>query len=330
MSASPRRLDEPFEVSGATFHVGASIGIALYPEHGLDAETLFKRADSAMYQAKRSGGGNVAFYESEGGDARQRLSLTTRLRRAIGEGELRLHYQPIWSIGGSGRSRIEGLEALVRWQDPDVGLIPPGDFIPVAEETGLIDGIGDWVVDALCAQAGEWAQAGFRPQLAFNLSVATAATARPGGGDRREDRRRRARRRAVLCRAHRDRGDVATPVAIGRCSPNCARPDFRSQSMTSAAATRRCRACSDLPAQVLKIDRSFLERVPADEEATAIVAAMLGLGQALGMTTVVEGVETMEQLVFLRENGSPLVQGFLLGRPVPADQITPRTAAVGA
>ena len=154
-------LDEPFEISDALFHVGASIGVALYPEHAADADTLFKHADHAMYQAKRRGGGTVAFYEAEATDARERLSLTSRLRRAIREGELRLHVQPIVDVQDS---RIVAVEALVRWEDPEHGLIPPAMFIGVAEETGLIDGIGDWVLEALCAHGALWREQGFEPR----------------------------------------------------------------------------------------------------------------------------------------------------------------------
>jgi diguanylate cyclase (GGDEF)-like protein len=160
-------LDEPFEISDARFHVGASIGIALYPHDAADADMLFKHADTAMYQAKRAGGGTVAFYEAQDGDARQRLSLTSRLRKAIAEGELRLHVQPIVDVHDE---RIVAVEALVRWQDPEHGLIPPGLFIGVAEETGLIDGIGDWVLEELCAHRAHWRDAGFEPLLTFNLS----------------------------------------------------------------------------------------------------------------------------------------------------------------
>ena len=120
-----------------------------------------------MYQAKRTGSGSVAVYEQQEGDARARLSLTSRLRRAIGDGELRLHYQPIVSLHDG---CLTGVEALVRWEDPAHGLIPPGDFIPIAEETGLIDPIGDWVIEELCAAARRWADAGQRPRLSFNLS----------------------------------------------------------------------------------------------------------------------------------------------------------------
>ncbi len=310
-------LERPFEISGAEFHVGASIGVALCPEHGDDPETLFKCADAAMYQAKRAGGGTVAFYEPHASDARQRLSLTTRLRRAIDAGELRLHYQPIVQVADG---RLEALEALVRWEDPEEGLMPPAAFIPVAEETGLIDGIGAWVVEALCQQAVAWGAEGFRPRLAFNLSP-------------------RQLRRADLV------GSIAARIASHRLDPGQFCAELTETALLSDARRQRSLLTElheaglaiaiddfgsghsslarlrDLPVQVLKVDRSFLARVPDDAGSTAIVAAILDLGRALGMTTVVEGVETAEQFDFLRAHGCPLAQGYLLGRPVPAEEL---------
>jgi diguanylate cyclase (GGDEF)-like protein/PAS domain S-box-containing protein len=310
-------LERPFEVSGAEFQVGASIGAALFPEHADDPESLFMCADSAMYQAKRAGGGAVAFYEPEANDARRRLSLTTRLRRAIDAGELRLHFQPIVRVADG---TLPAVEALVRWEDPAEGLIQPGAFIPVAEETGLIDGIGAWVIEALCAQAVAWAAEGFRPRLTFNLSP-------------------RQLRRADLV------GSIAGPIASHRLDPAQFCAELTETTLLSDARRQRSlldelheaglaiaiddfgsghsslARLRDLPVQVLKVDRSFLARVPDDPGSAAIVAAVLELAKALGMTTVVEGVEHEAQLDFLRRHGCPLAQGFLLGRPVPAERL---------
>jgi diguanylate cyclase (GGDEF)-like protein/PAS domain S-box-containing protein len=322
-------LERPFEVSGAEFHVGASIGVALFPEHADDQESLFKAADAAMYQAKRAGGGTVAFYEPRESDARQRLSLTTRLRRAIDDGELRLHYQPIVRVSDGS---LDSLEALVRWEDPEEGLIPPGAFIPVAEETGLIDGIGAWVVEALCEQAVTWAAEGFAPRLNFNLSprqlrradlvssiAAQIASHRLDAGQFCAE----LTETALLSDARRQRSLLTELKEAGLA---IAIDDF-------GAGHSSLGRLRDLPVQVLKVDRSFLRRVPDDTGSAAIVAAILDLGRALGMTTVVEGVEEQEQLDFLRAHGCPLAQGFLLSRPVPADELMrtlPATAAAAA
>ncbi len=310
-------LERPFEISGAEFHVGASIGVALFPEHGDDPETLFKCADAAMYQAKRAGGGTVAFFEQTSTDARHRLSLTSRLRRAIDEGELRLHYQPIVRIADG---TLDAVEALVRWEDPVSGLMPPGTFIPVAEETGLIDGIGAWVVDALCAQAAQWAQEGFAPRLCFNLSprqlrrpdlVASIADRIASYGLDPGQFCAELTETAVLSDQRRHRSLLSELHEAGL---TIAIDDF-------GAGHSSLGRLRDLPVQVLKVDRSFLERVPDDTGSTAMVAAVLELAKALDMTTVVEGVETQAQLDFLLAHDCPLVQGFLLGRPVPADQL---------
>lgn len=318
-------LGRPFAVAGAEFHIAASIGIALFPGHANSADSLFKQADLAMQQAKRGGGGTVAFYEKGASEARERLALTTRLRRAIDGDELRLHFQPIYRVDDG---ELEAVEALVRWEDPEHGLVSPAGFIPVAEETGLIEGIGAWVVEALCRQAAAWAREDFTPRLCFNLSprqlrqpdlVATIAEtiARhqlPPGQFCAE-----LTESAVLSDERRDSSlldelhDAGLAIAID---------DFGS-GHSSLARLR------DLPVQVLKVDRSFLRRVPEDPGSTAIVAAVLELGTALGMTTVVEGVEEWAQLELLQRHGAPLVQGFLLGRPVPAERLDRSPARVG-
>lgn len=318
-------LEQPFAVAGAEFHISASVGIAIFPSHANSADSLFKHADMAMHQAKRVGGRAVAFYERGAGDARERLSLTSRLRRAIGGDELRLHFQPIYNVGDG---ELAAVEALVRWEDPEHGLVSPAGFIPVAEETGLIDGIGSWVIEALCRQAASWAGEGFRPRLCFNLSPrqlrqadlvahiarTIAAHGLPPGQFCAEltetavlsDERRH---RSLLDELH----EAGLTIAID---------DFGS-GHSSLARLR------DLPVQVLKVDRSFLRRVPEDPGSTAIVAAVLELGAALGMTTVVEGVETRDQLALLRRHGgAALAQGFLLGRPVPADRLDRSPAPV--
>jgi len=317
-------LERPFEISDAEFHIGASIGVALCPEHADDAEKLLRYADAAMYQAKRSGSGTIAMYEEEQGDSRARLSLTARLRRAITEGELRLHYQPIVALGDEG---LTGYEALVRWEDPVDGLVPPGSFIPIAEETGLIDAIGDWVIDELCRQAREWAAVGYRPRLSFNLSprqlrrtdlVSSIASTIDSYGLRPEQFCAELTETTVMSDAHRHRSlldelhEAGLTIAID---------DFGA-GHSSLARLR------DLPVQVLKVDRAFLQKVPDDRGSAAIVAAILALADALDMTTIVEGIETEEQLAFLRSHGCPFGQGYLLGRPVPVPELSSKDMVV--
>jgi diguanylate cyclase (GGDEF)-like protein/PAS domain S-box-containing protein len=319
-------LERPFEVAGAEFHLGASVGIALFPGHADDAESLFRHADLAMHEAKRGGGGAVAFYERGAAEARERLALTTRLRRAIDGDELRLHFQPIYRVGDG---ELVALEALVRWEDPDHGLVSPAGFVPVAEETGLIEGIGAWVVDALCAQAAAWSREGFRPRLCFNLSprqlrqpnlVAAIAAKVDAYGLDPGQFCAELTETAVLSDEQRDSSLLDE---LNEAGLTVAIDDFGS-GHSSLARLR------DLPVQVLKVDRSFLRRVPEDPRSTALVAAVLELSCALGMTTVVEGVEHADQLELLRRHGDALVQGFLLGRPVAADRLDRAPARVAA
>jgi EAL domain-containing protein (putative c-di-GMP-specific phosphodiesterase class I) len=216
---------------------------------------------------------------------------------------------------------LDALEALVRWDDPEQGLIPPGVFIPVAEETGLIDGIGAWVVEALCEQAAQWGREGFRPRLNFNLSprqlrrgdlVSSIAARIASHGLDPGQFCAELTESALLSDARRQRSLLTELHEAGLA---IAIDDF-------GAGHSSLGRLRDLPVQVLKVDRSFLARVPQDPSSAAIVAAILDLGRALGMTTVVEGVEEPAQLDFLRRHGCPLVQGFLTGRPVPAHEVS--------
>jgi diguanylate cyclase (GGDEF)-like protein/PAS domain S-box-containing protein len=310
-------LERPFETHDAEFHVGASIGAALFPGHAEDAESLLSHADAAMYQAKGLGGRGLAFYEEVVNDSRRRLSLTSSLRRAVSNGELRLHYQPIFQLPGQ---ELSSIEALVRWQHPDEGLLSPGVFIPIAEQTGLIDAISEWVIEELCRQATRWAAVGWRPMLTFNISPRQSwSNGLPASIVARIDAHGLVRSQfcveltetAVLSDERRQRSLLSELHEAGL---KVAIDDFGA-GHSSLARLR------DLPVHMLKVDRSFLGRVPEDERSSAIVVAILELGAALGMDTVVEGVEYPQQLQFLREHGCSLVQGFLLGRPVPGDEI---------
>jgi diguanylate cyclase (GGDEF)-like protein/PAS domain S-box-containing protein len=310
-------LSKPYRVAGAEFHLSASIGVSVFPDHADNAADLLSRAEVAMHQARRRGSG-PAFYEPDEVDSRTRLSMTSRLRRALDREEFELYFQPVC---GTRDGELLGAEALIRWNDPEHGLVGPCDFIPAAEESGVIDAIGEWVLDALCRQAREWSAFGPLPRLSFNLSPRETHRTRlvpdiiervvsygldPASfcveiteSSAMEDTPRTA---AMF----RDLSEAGFVLAID---------DFG----TGHSSLTRLR---DLPVQILKVDRSFLAQVPADRQAGAIVAAVLGLGRALGMTTIAEGVETPEQRDFLVELGCPLSQGFLLGRPEPATSLT--------
>ncbi len=311
-------LDDPLDVSGAQFHVGASIGIAIYPEHAEDAEQLLKHADGAMYAAKRAGGGTFAFYEQPTTDARVRLSMSTRLRRAIAEDQLVLHYQPMFDAANT--TAPVGFEALVRWQDPEEGMIRPDRFVAVAEESGQIEALGRWVVDALCRQAAVWATSGYVPKLSFNLSprelrrgdlASSIATTIAAYGLHPRQFTAEVTETAVMSD---DRRHTSLLSELNESGLTVAIDDFGS----GHSSLGRLR---DLPVQVLKVDRSFLRRVPSDQTSAAVVSAILSLARALGMSSVVEGVEDVDQLAFLRAQGATHLQGFLLGKPAPASAI---------
>jgi EAL domain-containing protein (putative c-di-GMP-specific phosphodiesterase class I) len=305
---------EPFMVAGAEFQVSASIGIALSTRDGADAEALLAHADAAMYRAKETARGGWAVYARTGRDPLERLSMAARLRRALVAEEFELHYQPIFERGGA----LFGVEALLRWHDPERGeLVPPGEFIPVAEETGLIEPIGDWVIGAVCAQQVEWAARGLHPQLSFNVSprqlrrldfVARVSQHLDDSGADPASLAAELTESALL----QDHA-AAEPIMreLHRLGLRLALDDFGA-GYSSLSRLR------ELPMEAIKIDRAFLREVPGNPAAAAIVTAILQLARALGRTAVAEGVETEPQRRFLAEQGCPLLQGFLLARPMPA------------
>ena len=313
-----QQMEPPFTLGGAEFHVGASIGISIYPDDAIDADVLLAHADSAMYQAKAAGrNGFTVFVEGEK-DALEPLSMATRLRKALDNREFALAYQPIFEIPSE---TLVGLEALIRWNDPERGLVLPGEFIPVAEDTGLIEPIGEWVIHALCEQVQTWNSEGLHPFVSFNVSPRQLKRADIG---------------TMLCDKLREFGldgerftmEITESAMMRR--PDRAKPTFESISdfgMRLAiddfgAGYSSLARLLEMPVQTLKIDRSFLSQVPDNSEACAVVKAVIQLGQGLNMATVAEGVETREQLDFLIEHGCTMAQGFYLARPLTVDNAT--------
>ena len=311
-------LAEPFRIADAEFQITASVGIALAPRDANDAEALLAHADSAMYQAKDTARGSWARFAQTGRDPLERLSMAARLRRALDAEEFQLHYQPIFATASGG---LVGVEALLRWHDAERGgLVPPSEFIPVAEETGLIESIGDWVIGAVCAQQVAWAARGMEPQVSVNVSPRQL---------RRVDFLARVREHLRVSGADPARITVeltesamlqdhadAEPILreLHEMGLQLALDDFGS-GYSSLSRLR------EMPMETLKIDRAFLREVPESHEASAIVTAILQLARALGRIAVAEGVETEAQLRFLEEQQCPLVQGFLLGRPMPVGEL---------
>jgi diguanylate cyclase (GGDEF)-like protein len=312
-------MHAPFALGAAELLLDASVGISIFPEDAETPEALRKHADAAMYEARAAGGG-VHVYGVGTADPLERLELAARLRRAIERGELELHHQPILRLADEG---VMGVESLVRWRDPlRGGLVPPGDFIPVAERTGVIDALGDWVLRDVCRQAREWADAGLKPNVGFNVSPRQL---------RRPDV---ARRFAEVVHAHGiEPGRFVLEITESAWSLEASRllpvlGELRAAGFALAiddfgAGYSSLWRLRELPVQIIKVDRAFLCGVPEDPQGTAVYSAILRLADACGCDVVAEGVERAEHVKFLAASGCRIAQGFHFSRPVPADEITP-------
>ncbi|PWC34566.1 diguanylate cyclase [Azospirillum sp. TSO35-2] len=312
-------LASPFAVGGQNFVVTPSIGISLYPDDADDAEGLIRCADIAMYHAKEQGRNGFRFVTKEmGARSRERMDLEGSLRHAIREGELFLVYQPqVDTLTG----RIVGLEALIRWRHPQEGLIMPGRFLPVAEETGLVLAMGDWVLFEACAQIRRW-------KAAFNLSVPVAVNV--SGAQFRDGQLPAKVARAL------DANGLTGPELEVEVTESTLIDDVESAAATLEALKRRgvLIALDDfgtgysslsylhrLPIDKLKIDRSFIHDLSTGASDASVPRAIVGLGRSLGLSVIAEGVETQEQLSLLRDLSCESYQGFLFSRPIPADEI---------
>jgi diguanylate cyclase (GGDEF)-like protein/PAS domain S-box-containing protein len=308
-------LATPLPAEAHTLYPGASIGISLFPEHGADADALLVSADAALYEAKQAGRDSTHFFAPElTAELRSRMDIEADLRRALlHDDELLLHYQPITAAGGA----VSGLEALVRWRHPRLGRLPPARFLPVAEESGLMGELDRHVLDLACDFLRRLPARGGRSlYLAVNLSgpsfgqggahhLVGAALSRSGALARQLEieiseglLHAQAERAITSFRVLRDLG---VQLAID---------DFGT-GYASLSYLKR------LPVQVLKIDQSFIRGLPASREDAALVRAIIGMASALGLETVAEGVETGEQLEFLRQHGCTRMQGYFIARPLP-------------
>ncbi len=311
-------LSESFDLGGAEFQVGASIGISLFPRDAGDGDALLGHADAAMYAAKRTDHGGVSVYATNHTEPLERLSTATRLRKALERNELALHYQPIWSLADG---RLVAVEALIRWEDPYRGLILPIDFIAIAEETKLIEPIGDWVIAEACRQAAVWRSLGLDPSISLNVSPRQLRS--PGfAGFLRDHLKALQLPGSVLTVEITEAAAMREPELV---EPNLAalhRLGVRLSIDDFGAGYSSLARLRELPVHELKIDRSFMRGVPRSPQAAAIVTAIVALADALGMDSVAEGVESEAQRRFLVERGCTLAQGFHLARPLPADEVT--------
>jgi diguanylate cyclase (GGDEF)-like protein len=310
---------EPFQLGKRQLYVTGSVGVAVYPRDGETPETMMKNADAAMYAAKDRGRDTFHVYTPVlNALAHEKLDLESGLHQAIERGELILHYQPKVGIESG---RVEGVEALVRWNHPELGLLGPDRFIPVAEETGLIVPLGEWVMQTACAQAADWANNGYPPiQMAVNLSarqfqlqaipeLVSSVLRRTGLDPRLLE--------VELTESLALQGDAVTKEALEQLvamGVRCAVDDF-------GVGFSNFGYLDSLPIHEIKIDKSFVAKIGVESEQPALVVGIIALGRGLGLKVVAEGVENRRQLDVLRELQCDQIQGFFFSKPLPADEL---------
>jgi len=313
-----RWIAEPVALGDRLIHIGASIGIAVYPYDGEDSETLLKNADIAMYHAKKTGKGHYRFFHEDMGiKAKKRLEMETCMHHAVTKNELRLHYQPIVDIVSS---QLIGAEALLRWESPHLGFLPPDDFISLAEENGLINQLGEWAIREVCRQYKVWQQQGLGElTIAVNLSSLQFNQS------------------------------SFIPMVAGIIQEYDVNPAFLTFELTESmlmadtdnmlgklnalkslgiklaiddfgTGYSSLRYLNRFPLDSLKIDRSFVKELPTCAESAAIVNAILALAKALNLNTIAEGVETIQQNTFLQNTSCDAVQGYYFSKPMPVEE----------
>lgn len=310
---------EPFSIKSYEFHVGMSIGISIYPNDGDNASALIKNADVAMYHAKKDGKGAFHFYSEDMNKAAlERLSLENDLRRAIEAEQLELMYQPIVDAV---TQRVVAVEALARWNHPERGRIAPSNFIPLAEDTGLIVALGEWVLRTACLQAKSWRDKGL-PAVNVSVNVSNLQLRKPEFAESVREILRKTGTPADLLELELTESsimqapdeDLRTLESIKSLGVGISMDDFGT-GYSSLSSLR------SLPIDTLKIDRDFVKDIPGDEDDAIIVTVIINMARLLKLNIVAEGVETMEQFEFLVREGCNTLQGYLLSRPAPPEEI---------
>jgi EAL domain-containing protein (putative c-di-GMP-specific phosphodiesterase class I) len=311
-------LNARHSIGGQDLHIDGSIGISVYPEDGEDAETLIKNADTAMYHAKEHGRNNFQFFTTEMNlRAVERQSLEGSLRRAIEREEFLLHYQPKVNLD---TGEITGVEALIRWQQPERGLVPPSQFVPVAEDCGLIIQIGRWVLHEACRQARAWQDAGL-PLLPLAVNVSAVEFRDEGFVEGL---------RAILSETGLEARYLELELTEGV---------LMEHAESTASVLKQLKMMGvhlvvddfgtgysslsylqQFPIDVLKIDQSFVHRITADLDDSPIVSAIIDMGKNLKQRVIAEGIETQEQLAFLQAHHCAEGQGYLFSQPLAAAQ----------
>jgi EAL domain-containing protein (putative c-di-GMP-specific phosphodiesterase class I) len=312
-------IAEPVCIEGRNLQVTGSIGIANYPKDGEDADALLAHADAAMYRAKEIGRDNFQFYTPElNAKVHEELALQEELRNAIARSEFFLLFQPQVDLR---TGRVFAVEALIRWRHPSLGTVAPDKFIPLAEETGLIVTIGDWVLHEACRQNKAWHAAGM-PHMTVCVNVSARQFADKKLVGRVADSLRESGLEARYLELELTESlimqDVATGIGTMKelqvLGVQLSIDDFGT-GYSSLAALK------SFPVSRLKIDKSFITDLVSNENDRAVTTAVISLGQKLNLRVIAEGVETEGQLAFLRENNCDEMQGYHFSRPVPADQI---------
>jgi len=312
-------LNQTYMLRTLEHHSTPSIGITLFEDHIQTVDELLKQADLAMYESKAAGRNTLRFFDPEmQAMVAQRTELDSDLRLGLRRGELVLYYQPVVDA----HRRVTGVEALVRWRHPAKGLVPPADFIPMAEQSGLILPLGDWVMETACLQLAQWARLGATSNLTMAVNVSARQFRRPDFVQRVEALLETTGAKAPLLKLELTESLLLSDVqdAVRKMTELGARgvkfslDDFGTgySSLTYLKM---------LPLEQLKIDQSFVRDVLTDANDAAIARTVLALGHSLGLSVVAEGVETAGQLEFLLQHGCTQFQGYLFGRPVPIEAL---------